>query len=170
MSFFLFSLSLPFLQQQTRSVKSLLRSPFWSQSVRQVGPTGRTLVTRWLVGWAVGRSIVPLLSTLRKHLAAKRCFNTALHVVTEQQRDHRDCHLGMAALERWKHLITILSKSNVVWITKATLISGCFVRTSECVCDEWFLDGIGLRLARRGPLTSQGKSRSWVSKKPFDAR
>lgn len=42
MSFFLFSLSLPFLQQQTRSVKSLLRSPFWSQSVRQVGPTGRT--------------------------------------------------------------------------------------------------------------------------------
>lgn len=54
MSFFLFCLSLPFLQQHTCSVKSLGRSPFWSQSVRQVGPTGRTRLPTdsWDGRWA----------------------------------------------------------------------------------------------------------------------
>lgn len=58
-------------------------------------------------------------------------MSTTLHVATEQQRDHRDCRLGLAALEQRKHLITIPSKS-----TKATFIPGCLVRTSERVCAE----------------------------------
>lgn len=96
--FFFFSSCLPFFPEQTCIVKSELRSHFDHSLWGRLSPwveLGHPLISGW---W--GGSIQPHFTTqqtpLRKHVPAKRCSDTTVHVVTEQQRERRDYHPGIA--------------------------------------------------------------------------
>lgn len=61
-----------------------------------------------------------------------------LYMLLQSSRESREIII-LALLEWWKLLITILSKSNAVWITKLTLICGWMSMTAMSDFLDWIL-------------------------------
>lgn len=120
-SFFLFSLC---------SRHAVSDSSRYAQSVWGRLSLGVALRPLLMSGW---RWSIQLHFTTQQTLSESVCLTSGapvpLYMLLQSSRESRETII-LAILEWWKLLITVLSKSNAVWIMKTTLICGCVVRTS----------------------------------------
>lgn len=80
--------------------------------------------------WGSIRLHLTTRQTLSESISLTSGAPVPLYMFLQSSQESREIII-LALLEWWKHLITILSKSDAEWLTKMTLICGCVVRTSE---------------------------------------